>query len=175
MAGLELESLTADLATFVQGRALDDNAHVLLRYRGGARGLLWSSQVAIGNSNGVRLRVFGEKGSFQWFQEQPNELVHTPINGHVQTIKRGADDLSPDAKVRIRTPAGHPEGYLEAFANLYAGFAEAIGARHDGREPGPLGQNLPVAYDGLKGVAFVDAVVNSHEASDQPWVKPLAV
>jgi predicted dehydrogenase len=175
VTGLELESLTADLATFVQGRALDDNAHVLLRYRGGARGLLWSSQVAIGNSNGVRLRVFGEKGSFQWFQEQPNELVHTPINGHVQTIKRGADDLSPDAKVRIRTPAGHPEGYLEAFANLYAGFAEAIGARHDGREPGPLGQNLPVAYDGLKGVAFVDAVVNSHEASDQPWVKPLAV
>jgi len=175
VTGLELESLTAGLATFVQGRALDDNAHVLLRYRGGARGLLWSSQVAIGNSNGVRLRVFGEKGSFQWFQEQPNELVHTPINGHVQTIKRGADDLSPDAKVRIRTPAGHPEGYLEAFANLYAGFAEAIGARHDGREPGPLGQNLPVAYDGLKGVAFVDAVVNSHEASDQPWVKPLAV
>lgn len=175
VTGLKLESLTADLATFVGGRALDDNAHVMMRYQGGARGLLWSSQVAIGNSNGVRLRVFGDEGSLQWFQEQPNELILTPLNGRVQTIKRGADDLSEDAKARIRTPAGHPEGYLEAFANLYAGFAEAIQARKQGRAPGPLGQNLPLAYDGLKGVAFVEAVVDSHEAADQPWITPIAV
>ncbi len=175
VSGLKLEALTADLATFVGGRALDDNAHVMMRYQGGARGLLWSSQVAIGNSNGVRLRVFGEKGSFQWFQEQPNELVFTPLDGRMQTIKRGADDLSPDAKARIRTPPGHPEGYLEAFANLYAGFAEAIQARRADREPDPIGQNLPLAYDGLKGVAFVEAVVDSHEADGQPWIKPVAV
>ncbi|MGP9791824.1 Gfo/Idh/MocA family protein [Roseinatronobacter sp. NSM] len=175
VTGLKLESLTADLATFVDGRALDDNAHVMMRYQGGARGLLWSSQVAIGNSNGVRLRVFGEKGSLQWFQEQPNDLVFTPLNGRVQLIKRGADDLSEDAKVRIRTPPGHPEGYLEAFANLYAGFAEAIRARQQGRAPGLLGQSVPLSHDGLKGVAFVEAVVDSHEANDQPWVTPVAV
>lgn len=175
VTGLKLEALTADLATFVAGRALDDNAHVLMRYQGGARGLLWSSQVALGNSNGVRLRVFGEKGSLQWFQEQPNELVFAPLFDETRTIKRGADTLSEDAKVRTRTPPGHPEGYLEAFANLYAGFAEAIRARRDGREPGPLGQNLPLTYDGLKGVAFVEAVVDSAEAADQPWIKPVAV
>lgn len=175
VTGLKLDSLTADLATFVNGRALDDNAHVMLRYRGGARGLLWSSQVAIGNSNGVRLRVFGETGSLQWFQEQPNELIFTPLDGRVQTLKRGADEMSVDAKARTRTPPGHPEGYLEAFANLYAGFAEAIRARREDRAPGPIGQNLPLAHDGLKGVAFVEAVVDSAEAADQPWITPVAV
>jgi predicted dehydrogenase len=175
VTGLKLEALTADLATFVGGRALDDNAHVMMRYEGGARGLLWSSQVALGNSNGVRLRVFGETGSFQWFQEQPNELIFTPLNGRVQTIKRGADDLSADARARIRTPPGHPEGYLEAFANLYCGFAEAIRAKREGREPSAIGRNIPTVQDGLKGVAFVDAVVDSHEAADQPWLTPYAV
>lgn len=175
VTGLKLQSLTADLATFVEGRALDDNAHVMMRYEGGARGLLWSSQVALGNSNGVRLRVFGSKGSFAWFQEQPNELVYSPLDGRVQVIKRGADDLSEDAKLRSRTPPGHPEGYLEAFANLYAGFAEAILARREGREPSLLGQNLPLAYDGLKGVAFVEAVVDSSEAKDCHWITPVAI
>ncbi len=175
VTGLKLQSLSADLATFVEGRALDDNAHVMMRYEGGARGLLWSSQVALGHSNGVRLRVFGETGSFAWFQEQPNELVYAPLNGRVQVIKRGADDLSEDARLRSRTPPGHPEGYLEAFANLYAGFAEAIRARRDGREPSLLGQNLPLAYDGLKGVAFVEAVVDSAEAKAGGWTTPIAV
>lgn len=174
VAGLELDCLTADLATFVEGRALDDNAHVMMRYKGGARGLLWSSQVALGNSNGVRLRVFGETGSFQWFQEQPNELVFAPLGGRVQTIKRGADDVSEDARLRSRTPPGHPEGYLEAFANLYAGFAEAIRARQQGRAPSPLGQNIPLAYDGLKGVAFVEAVVDSAESETPIWLTPVA-
>ena len=175
VTGLKLDSLTADLASFVPGRSLDDNAHVMMRYQGGARGLLWSSQVALGHSNGVRLRVFGETGSLSWFQEQPNELILAPLDGRVQTIKRGADDLSEDARLRTRTPPGHPEGYLEAFANLYLGFAEAIRARNDGRDPSLLGQNLPQVSDGLKGVAFVEAVVDSHEASDQPWIRPVVV
>jgi predicted dehydrogenase len=175
VTGLTLETLTADLATFVPGRALDDNAHVMMRYEGGARGLLWSSQVALGNSNGVRLRVFGSTGSFQWFQEQPNELIYTPLDGRVQTIKRGADDLSEDAKVRSRTPPGHPEGYLEAFANLYCGFAEAIRARLEGREPTSIGRNIPLTYDGLKGVAFVEAVVDSAEGGNVGWVTPIVV
>src|SRR5882757_638026 len=175
VTGLKLEALTADLASFVEGRVLDDNAHVLLRYEGGARGLLWSSQVALGCSNGIRLRIFGEKGGLAWFQEQPNELAFSPLFGRTETIKRGADDLSEAAKVRTRTPPGHPEGYLEAFANLYRGFAEAIRARREGRKATAIGLNVPTAYDGLKGVAFVDAVVDSAEAGGQPWLKPYAV
>jgi len=175
VTGLKLEALTADLATFVQGRQLDDNAHVMLRYEGGARGLLWSSQVALGSSNGVRLRVYGETASLSWFQEQPNELIHSPLFGRTEIIRRGADDLSPAAKARTRTPPGHPEGYLEAFANLYAGFAEAIRARTENREPSAIGRDIPTAYDGLKGVAFVEAVVDSAQATDQPWIKPIAV
>lgn len=175
VTGLRLEALTADLASFVDGRVLDDNAHVLLRYEGGARGLLWSSQVALGCSNGIRLRVFGEKGGLTWFQEQPNELVFAPLHGRTQTIKRGADDLSEAAKVRTRTPPGHPEGYLEAFANLYRGFAEAIRAHRDGRAPSAIGRNVPTGADGLKGVAFVEAVVDSAEAQEQRWLKPYAV
>lgn len=167
VTGLKLASLSADLATFVAGRALDDNAHVMLRYEGGARGLLWSSQVAIGCSNGVRLRVFGDKGSLTWFQEQPNELEFTALFGRTERIKRGAGDLSDAAKARTRTPPGHPEGYLEAFANLYAGFAEAIRARQDGRESAAIGRHIPSVHDGLKGVAFVDAVVDSADAGGQ--------
>jgi predicted dehydrogenase len=175
VTGLKLDTLTADLATFVPGRALDDNAHVMLRYQGGARGLLWSSQVALGNSNGVRLRVFGEKGGLAWYQEQPNELHLSPLGQRTETIKRGGDGLSDAAKARTRTPAGHPEGNLEAFANLYTGFAEAIRACREGRKPGVIGTDLPTAYDGLKGVAFVDTVVDSHQAVAQHWLKPVAV
>jgi predicted dehydrogenase len=174
VTGLKLESLSADLATFVPGRALDDNAHVMMRYEGGARGLLWSSQVAIGCSNGVRLRVFGDKGALTWFQEQPNELEFTKLQGRTERIKRGADDLSDATKARTRTPPGHPEGYLEAFGNLYAGFAEAIRARQQGRQPAPIGQNIPGVRDGLKGVAFVDAVVDSAQAGGRS-IKPHAV
>lgn len=175
VTGLKLQSLTADLATFVEGRPLDDNAHVMMRYEGGARGLLWSSQVALGHSNGVRLRVFGSAGALAWFQEQPNELRYAPLGGNTQLIKRGADGLSEDARLRSRTPPGHPEGYLEACANLYAGFAEAILAAREGRPPSLLGQNLPLAYDGLKGVAFVEAVVENSAAANGRWSRPIAV
>jgi predicted dehydrogenase len=172
VTGLRAESLCADLATFVQGRALDDNAHVMIRYEGGARGLLWSSQVAIGQSNGLRLRVFGEKGSLLWFQEAPNEISFTPLFGAPQTVKRGRDDLADFTKSRSRTPPGHPEGYIEAFANLYSGFAEILRSRADGRSVGPGGINVPTSYDGLKGVAFVDAVVDSSEEEQPTWIRP---
>jgi len=172
VSGLKVEALCADLATFVEGRALDDNAHVMIRYEGGARGLLWSSQVAIGQSNGLRLRVYGDKGSIVWNQEFPNELIFTPLFGAPTTIKRGRDDLQQQTRSRIRTPPGHPEGYIEAFANLYTGFAEAIRARAQGRQPEQPWHDVPTSYDGLKGVAFVDAVVDSHEKSPFGWVKP---
>jgi predicted dehydrogenase len=172
VTGLKAEAVAADLAAFIPGRILDDNAHVMIRYEGGARGLLWSSQVAIGCSNGLRLRVFGEKGSLAWSQEQPNELTFAPLFGKPQTIKRGREDLSAGAAARTRTPPGHPEGYIEAFANLYSGFAEAIRARLEGRSHAPIGVDLPTSADGLKGVAFVEAVVDSHENAPFGWVRP---
>jgi predicted dehydrogenase len=170
VTGLKAEAVAADLATFVDGRALDDNAHVMIRYEGGARGLLWSSQVAIGQSNGLRLRVFGEKGSLAWHQEQPNELVFTGLFGAPETIKRGREDLTDGARVRTRTPPGHPEGYIEAFTNLYSGFAAVIRAKESGASAGPFGEGIPSSYDGLKGVAFVDAVVDSHEKHNGGWL-----
>ncbi|WP_205297457.1 Gfo/Idh/MocA family protein [Candidatus Pantoea multigeneris] len=171
VSGLKVESVMADLATFVEGRALDDNAHVMMRYEGGARGLLWSSQVAIGCSNSLRLRVFGETGSLCWFQEQPNELIYTPLAGYTQTIKRGRDDLFDLTKARTRTPPGHPEGYIEAFTNLYSGFAAALRDRDRQREISGIGAAVPQIYEGLKGVAFVDAVVDSHEQGSV-WITP---
>jgi predicted dehydrogenase len=119
----------------------------------------------------LRLRITGDKGSLAWSQEQSNELIHSPLGGAPGTIKRGRGDLSDAAKVRTRTPPGHPEGYIEAFANLYSGFAETIRAQQEDRQVGPLGRDIPVAYDGLKGVAFVDAVVGSFERGSV-WVKP---
>lgn len=172
VTGLKAEAVAADLATFVEGRALDDNAHVMIRYEGGARGLLWSSQVAIGQSNGLRLRVFGAEGSLAWSQEQPNELVLTRLFGAPTVIKRGRDDLSAATRARTRTPPGHPEGYIEAFANLYTGFAEAIRARGAGRAPGAAAEGVPTVQDGLKGVAFVEAVVDCHERTPFAWIKP---
>lgn len=172
VTGLKADAVSADLATFVDGRALDDNAHVMIRYEGGARGLLWSSQVAIGQSNGLRLRVFGETGSLVWHQEQPNELIHTELFGSPSVIKRGRDDLAAETRARTRTPPGHPEGYIEAFSNLYQGFAEAIRAHAEGREAEPKGRDVPMSYDGLKGVAFVEAVVDSHEKHGGGWCTP---
>lgn len=171
VTGLKAQSVLADLATFVEGRALDDNAHVLIRYEGGARGMLWSSQVAIGCANALRLRVFGEKGSLIWSQEQPNELVFTPLEGVTQIIKRGRADLDALTQARTRTPPGHPEGYIEAFSNLYSGFAAALHSREAQQALSLTGAAVPQVYDGLKGVAFVEAVVDSHEQGSL-WVTP---
>lgn len=171
VSGLKAESVLADLATFVAGRALDDNAHVLIRYQGGARGMLWSSQVAIGCSNALRLRVFGETGSLSWAQEQPNELIFTPLEGATHIIKRGRNDLDAITQACTRTPPGHPEGYIEAFTNLYSGFAAALRARDEPRAADGIGAIIPQIADGLKGVAFVDAVVDSHQQGNI-WVQP---
>jgi len=168
VTGLELESLCADLSAFVPGRTLDDNAHVLLRFRGGARGMLWASQVAVGNENHLVLRIYGTKGGLEWCQEQPNQLWYTPYGRPRQMITRngsGADDASRRVS---RIPAGHPEGYLEAFANIYAEAARAIRAARNGTAPDP-DVVFPTVEDGLKGVAFVDACVRS-SAGGASWI-----
>lgn len=169
VTGLEVESLAADLQAFVPGRQVDDNAHVMLRFEGGARGMLWSSQVAPGNENALRIRVYGESGGLEWAQEDPNYLWHTPFGEPKRLITRNGAG-SGDASTRIsRIPLGHPEGYLEGFANIYSEAAAAIIAARTGDTP-PEGVLYPTVQDGLKGVQFVSACVNSSRRN-AAWVK----
>ncbi len=160
VSGLSLESLAADLQSFVPGRRVDDNAHVMMRYHGGARGMLWCSQVASGCENGLRLRIFGTKAGIEWAQEDPNYLWVTPLGAPRYRITRGGAGSGPEAARMTRVPPGHPEGYLEGFANIYAEAARAILARRDGTVLDPA-VNFPGLKEGLEGVAFVDACVRS--------------
>lgn len=165
---LEPDSLAADLDAFVPGRQVDDNAHVMLRFKGGAKGMLWSSQVAPGNENALKIRIYGDKGGLEWAQEDPNYLWFTPFGQPKQLITRNGAGAG-DAAARVsRVPPGHPEGYLEGFANIYSEAAEAITARRDGKEPDP-DVVYPTIQDGLRGVQFVDACVRS-SARNAAWV-----
>ena len=161
VTGLNLDSLAADLSIFVPGRALDDNAHMLLRFEGGARGMLWSSQVAPGNENGLRLRVYGETGGLEWQQEHPNQLRHAPHGETPRILARATGGLGAAAAHATRIPSGHPEGYLEAFAQLYTDTAELIWAKREGRAPNPLATAVPNVEDGARGVKFIAAAVES--------------
>ncbi|WP_375229365.1 Gfo/Idh/MocA family protein [Roseobacter sp. S98] len=168
VTGLTVESLAADLQAFVPGRQLDDNGHVMLRFHGGARGMLWCSQVAPGNENALRLRVYGEKGGLEWSQENPNQLWFTPLGEPKRLITRNGAGAGDAAARMSRIPPGHPEGYLEGFANIYSEAAEAIVARREGRDPAPE-VIYPDIVDGLRGMQFVDACVRS-SARNAAWV-----
>jgi predicted dehydrogenase len=169
VTGLTAESLAADLQAFVPGRKVDDNAHVLLRFEGGARGMLWSSQVAPGNENALRLRVYGEKGGLEWAQEDPNYLWFTPYNEPKRLITRNGAGAGDSANRLSRVPPGHPEGYLEGFANIYGEAAEAIQAFRNGSSP-DASVVYPTVHDGLNGVKFVAACVQS-SSRNAAWVK----
>jgi predicted dehydrogenase len=161
VTGLELEQLCADMTTFVEGRRVDDNCNILLRYAGGARGMLWASQVASGNENNLKIRVYGEKGGLEWHQECPDQLHVFPLGAPRVVITRaGAGSGEAAAKVS-RIPSGHVEGYLEAFANIYSGCAELIAARIEGREPAAEARLVPGVEDGARGVKFIAAAVDS--------------
>ncbi|HHZ11066.1 MAG TPA: Gfo/Idh/MocA family oxidoreductase [Rhizobiales bacterium] len=161
VTGLELEQLSADLTAFVPGRLLDDNAHVMLRFRGGAKGMLWASQVAPGNENALKLRVYGTRGGIEWAQEDPNYLWYTPFGEPKRLITRAGAGAGEAAGRVSRIPPGHPEGYLEGFANIYAEAARAIrAAREKGGKP-PKGVLFPTIDDGVEGIAFVEACVKS--------------
>lgn len=169
VSGLTLSELSADLQAFVEGRRVDDNAHVLMRFEGGARGMLWCSQVATGQENGLRLRIYGTKAGLEWEQENPNYLWVTPLGAPKYRLTRGGPGTS-DAAARVtRIPSGHPEGYLEGFANIYAEAARAILARRDGTALDPA-VNFPGLREGIEGVAFVDACVRS-SSRNSVWVK----
>ena len=160
VAGMEPEALAADITAFVPGRQLDDNANVLLRYPGGAKGMLWASQVAPGNENSLRIRVFGDMGGLEWAQEEPNKLWFSRFGEPKQLLTRNGAGALPEAQRVCRVPGGHPEGYLEAFANIYAEAAQAIRARQAGL-PVPDGVTYPTLSDGLAGMRFVAACVTS--------------
>ncbi|SDM60347.1 Predicted dehydrogenase [Franzmannia pantelleriensis] len=169
VTGLELESLAADMHTFVEGRALDDNVHMMLRFKGGARGMLWSSQVVPGNENGLKLRVYGSQGGLEWYQEEPNRLIHSPLGEPPRILTRNGPGLGEAALAAARIPPGHPEGYLEAFAQLYADFAEQIRARQAGREATALAANTPGVMDGVDGLQFITGALAS-SAAGGGWV-----
>jgi len=170
ITGLRIDSLCAELTTFVKGRKLDDDGNVLIRYQGGARGILHASQIAIDEENGLNIRVWGEKGGLQWRQEEPNTLILKRPDGPRQLIRSGQGYLSRRARRACRLPAGHPEGFIEAFANLYRNYAEALRARLAGRKPDPLALDFPTVDDGVRGMAFIEAVVKSARAGAK-WVK----
>jgi len=169
VSGLQPTQLCAELSTFVPGRALDDNVQVMLRYANGARGLLWASQVAPGNENALRLRVYGSRAGLEWQQEQPNHLRFTPFGEAPRTVSRGTASANADAARVTRLPSGHPEGYLEGFATVYGEIAQAIHAAREGR-PLPAEVDFPTIEDGIHGVAFIEAAVRS-SAAGAVWVK----
>lgn len=169
VTGLQVESLAADLDAFVPGRQLDDNAHVMLRYGGGVKGMLWCSQVAPGNENGLRLRVFGDQGGLEWHQENPNQLWFTRHGEPKQLLTRNGAGVG-DASTRVsRIPGGHPEGYLEGFATIYNEAANAIEAKRDGTPLDPA-VTYPGIAEGMAGMRFVDACVRSSQRNGA-WVK----
>jgi predicted dehydrogenase len=170
VTGLECRQVAADLSTFVPGRRLDDNVQILLRFDGGARGMLWASQVATGNGNNLRLRVYGEKAGLEWQQEEPNTMRFTRLGNPPEIISRlGPGGKSDVAAHASRIPAGHPEGYLEAFAQLYTDLAEQISARQSGRKPSPASLLVPNVEDGVEGMRFIAATLESSRRNAQ-WV-----
>lgn len=156
ITGLRLESLAAQLSSFVPGRVIDDDVQVLLRYKGGARGMLWASQVAPGCTNELRIRVVGSAGGVEWAQEQPNELYWTPLGEPTRIVTRGSAAMNAAGARTSRIPAGHPEGYIDAFGALYNEIAMHLLARRHGGDPGAA--QFPTIDDGLRGVLFIETV-----------------
>lgn len=170
ITGLEISELCADLTTFVAGRRLDDDGNVLLRFEGGAKGVLHASQICVGEENSLSIRVYGEKAGLEWHQMEPNTLRFKTNETGTRLLRTGVGALSRAAQVHNRVgPPGHPEGYLEAFAGIYRNFALALRAWQEGREPDP-DYDFPTAADGLRGLAFIETVVASSQ-SGQKWTK----
>ena len=171
VSGLKVESLACDLDSFVEGRRLDDNAHMMLRFQAKngvtAKGMLWASQVAVGNENGLSLKIYGTKAGLEWHQEEPNRLWFQRLGEPLLT--RGGDGAWPDAAAVTRIPAGHPEGYLEGFASIYSETADLIAAHEAGIEA-PSAVALPSIEDGIEGLAFIEACVTSSK-DNGAWTK----
>jgi predicted dehydrogenase len=164
ITGLEVTEVAAELSQIVEGRAIKDNANLLLRFSNGARGTLWASMAAVGNEHGLRIRVYGDRGSLAWHHEDPHHLRYSPIDGAPQILAQGADWLSPEARRWTRAGLGHPEGFFEAFANLYTEVADALLAKAAGRPYIKTDLGFPDVTDGVRGVAFVESAMRSYAA-----------
>jgi predicted dehydrogenase len=169
ITGQQIQSLSADFASTVPGRGLEDDALLAFRMSGGVVGRLWTSAIAVGRMHGLSIQVFGEKGGLRWAQEQPNQLYWTPVGGGVSIIERGVAGLSPEADRASRVTVGHAEGYFGAFGNIYADLAEQLRANRDRRQPNPLALSCPTAEDGSRSIAAVQAAVASARARGA-WV-----
>ena len=169
VTGLRIASLCADLTTFVPGRRLEDDGNVLLRFESGARGVLMASQIAVGEENGLKLRVYGENGGLEWKQMEPNSLIVRWPDRPLEVRRTGGPGVGESAGGATRLPAGHPEGFLEAFALLYRNFADTLEARRTGRKPTDENLDFPTIADGVRGMAFIETVVASAEAGAQ-WL-----
>jgi len=167
ISGLQIKQLCADLSIMVEGRALDDDGNVLLRFENGATGVLTASQVAAGEENALKIRVYGENGGLEWAQQEPNTLIVKWLDQPTQLYRAGTPWLSSFARHNTRTPAGHPEGYLEAFANIYRNFALTLIARHDGITPSKEVLDFPGVEDGVRGMAFIDSLICSNESLEK--------
>ena len=168
ITGLQITELCADLSTFVEGRLLDDDGNILLHFDNGAKGVLHASQISAGEENSLNIRVYGEKGGLEWHQMEPNTLIARWLDKPTQTLRTGVGELYPEAQAHTRIPAGHPEGYLEAFASIYRNFAICVRARLNGKDPDPVYQDFPSVSDGVRGMQFIEKVVESSK-SDQKW------
>lgn len=170
VSNLQVSQVSADLSTFVQGRRVDDNVQVMLRLGERTKGALWASQVAPGNENSLKLRVYGSKGGLQWSQEDPNYLKFSAFGDAPQTITRGSASLSEQAQRLVRIPAGHPEGYLEAFANIYRDTADMLIAKINGQTPPTTSLWVPDINSGLSGMRFINAVLRSSR-NNSAWTE----
>ncbi|MSR42412.1 MAG: Gfo/Idh/MocA family oxidoreductase [Pedosphaera sp.] len=175
ITGLQIDELAADLTSFVPGRKLDDDCNLLLRFKGGAKGVLHSSQISVGEENNINIRVYGEKGGIEWHQKEPNTMLVKWLDQPMQIYRTANGYLCDAAKAAGRTPPAHPEGYLEAFANIYKNFANAIRARQLGRKlaKDDIANDYPKIEDGVRGMAFIDAVVKSSKRNAK-WTKVAA-
>ena len=170
ITGLEVDELSADIHTFVKGRLLDDNAQIMLRFKGGAKGAIWSSQVAVGNENNLKIRVFGENGGLEWRQEDPNYLYYTKFGHPTQKITRGSGSASEEANNVTRIPPGHPEGYLEGFANIYSDVYKRLFAQTNQQNYDQSNDCYPTIYDGVEGMRFIETVLESNN-NNSKWVE----
>ena len=170
ITGLEVDELSADIHTFVKGRLLDDNAQIMLRFKGGAKGAIWSSQVAVGNENNLKIRVFGENGGLEWRQEDPNYLYYTKFGHPTHKITRGSGSASEEANNVTRIPPGHPEGYLEGFANIYSDVYKRLFAQTNQQNYDQSNDCYPTIYDGVEGMRFIETVLESNN-NNSKWVE----
>ena len=168
ISGLEIEAICADLTTFGSGYELEDDANLLVHYEGGARGIIYSSQMSVGEENGLRVRIYGTKAGLDWKQENPNYLELLHGNGPVHVYRRGNDYLDPIVKHNSRLPFGHPEAFIEAFANIYLNAARTMAAHIAGHKPGEFDTDFPTVQDGARGVHFIEKAIES--GKKKGWV-----